>query len=187
MHLHLQADHPTQVPEWHAAVLNIYRKQVIATRYLQQQKLLQQGGAAAAAALAMLKGLQDDEVLPSQFINDGYVWLAMTHHLMGAGLTDQVRGLAVDLLHPVLLDMLSQLYPIQFGSFTISRSASKYLQLYCCCTWQYEHLLSAASALSLGKPHKFAYCLTQRRCLFRRSEHCWWTRHGWRSSCTAMV
>lgn len=84
----LQADHPDSVRVWHNAVLDIYRKQVRAARYVQQQKLLLQGGPAAAAAY--MQSIKDEEVLPSQFVNDGYIWLALTHHLLGAGLLDQV-------------------------------------------------------------------------------------------------
>jgi hypothetical protein len=78
----LQADHPEGTREGHQAVLNIYKRQVIATRYMQQQ----QGGMDAPMML-----LQTEEVAPSQFMNDGYIWLALTHHLLGAGLVGQVR------------------------------------------------------------------------------------------------
>jgi hypothetical protein len=63
-------------------VLGIYKRQVIASRYMHQQ---QQGGLDAPLLL-----LQTEEVAPSQFMNDGYIWLALTHHLLGAGLAGQV-------------------------------------------------------------------------------------------------
>jgi hypothetical protein len=66
-------------------VLSIYKRQVIATRYMQQQ---QQFGGLDAPMLM----LQTEEVAPSQFINDGYIWLALTHHLLGAGLVGQVSS-----------------------------------------------------------------------------------------------
>jgi hypothetical protein len=81
----LQADHPESTKEWHQAVLSIYKRQVIASRYMQQQQ--QQQGALDAPLLL----LQTEEVAPSQFMNDGYIWLALTHHLLGAGLAGQVR------------------------------------------------------------------------------------------------
>jgi hypothetical protein len=66
-------------------VLGIYKRQVIATRYMQQQQQ-QQAGLDAPMLL-----LQTEDVAPSQFMNDGYIWLALTHHLLGASLVGQVR------------------------------------------------------------------------------------------------
>lgn len=65
----------------------------MATRYLQQrqQQQLQDGSeAAAAAAAAAMRAAAERQVLPSEFINDGYIWLAVAHHLLGAGETGKV-------------------------------------------------------------------------------------------------
>lgn len=75
-----QTDHPERIKEWHQAVVNIYKRQVIATHYMQQQGL----------GMPVVP-LQLEDVQPSQFLNDGYIWLALTHHLLGAGQLSQVR------------------------------------------------------------------------------------------------
>lgn len=67
-------------------MLGVYRRQVIAARHMQQQQLLSMGDPAGAVLIS-------EEVAPSEFVNDGYIWLALTHHLLGAGRLEQVRGL----------------------------------------------------------------------------------------------
>jgi hypothetical protein len=83
-----QVAHPEGLKEAHEAVLSVYRRQVIAARHMQQQQLLSMGDPAGAVMIS-------EEVSPSEFANDGYIWLALTHHLLGAGHLDQVR---VDLM-----------------------------------------------------------------------------------------
>jgi len=54
----LQAAHPGKVRTWHQAVLEMYKRQVMATRFLQerqQQQLLQDGTEASAAATAAMR------------------------------------------------------------------------------------------------------------------------------------
>lgn len=63
----------------------MYRRQVIATRHMQQQQLLAMGDPAGAVMIS-------EDVQPSQYANDGYIWLALTHHLLGAGRLEQVGG-----------------------------------------------------------------------------------------------
>jgi hypothetical protein len=91
MHLSLlraaQAAHPESLKPSHEAVLSVYRRQVIAARHMQQQQLLAMGDPAAAV-------MTSDEVQPSEYINDGYIWLALTHHLLGAGHLEQVCACA---------------------------------------------------------------------------------------------
>lgn len=48
--------------------------------------------AAADAAAAALAAVSLEDVPPSQFVNDGYIWLSLTHHLLGAGRPDQVHA-----------------------------------------------------------------------------------------------
>jgi hypothetical protein len=67
-------------------LLGVYRRQVIAARHLQQQQLLSMGDPAGAVMIS-------EDVQPSEYANDGYIWLALTHHLLGAGRLDQVRCL----------------------------------------------------------------------------------------------
>jgi len=81
-----QAAHPEGLQEAHEAVLEVYRRQVTAARHMQQQQLLCMGDPAGAVLIS-------EEVKPSEYVNDGYIWLALTHHLLGAGRLDQVGGL----------------------------------------------------------------------------------------------
>jgi hypothetical protein len=39
-----------------------------------------------------MRAAAERQVLPSDFINDGYIWLAVTHHLLGAGEVDKVSS-----------------------------------------------------------------------------------------------
>jgi hypothetical protein len=81
----VQAVHPARLPQWHEAVLELYRRQVVAARHQQQQMLLGMGDPAAAVMIS-------DKVPPKEFVNDGYIWLALTHHLLGAGRLEEVRA-----------------------------------------------------------------------------------------------
>jgi hypothetical protein len=65
----------------------VYRRQVIAARHLQQQQLLSMGDPAGAVMIS-------EDLQPSEYANDGYIWLALTHHLLGAGRFEQVRCLS---------------------------------------------------------------------------------------------
>lgn len=98
----VQALHPESLKASHEAVLEVYRRQVLVSRRLQQQQqqLMAMGGdPAAAAAAAGSMQLFSDDVAPSDFSNDGYIWLALTHHLLGAERLEQVRVL---MMHAVL-------------------------------------------------------------------------------------
>lgn len=68
-------------------MLEVYRRQVTAARHMQQQQLLSMGDPAGAVLIS-------EEVKPSEYVNDGYIWLALTHHLLGAGRLEQVGALA---------------------------------------------------------------------------------------------
>jgi hypothetical protein len=51
---------------------------------MQQQQLLSMGDPAGAVMIS-------EDVQPNEYVNDGYIWLALTHHLLGAGHLEQVR------------------------------------------------------------------------------------------------
>lgn len=82
-----QAAHPDSLKEAHEAVLRVYRRQVIATRHMQQQRLLSMGDPAGAVMIS-------EDVQPNEYVNDGYIWLALAHHLLGAGQLEQVRAIS---------------------------------------------------------------------------------------------
>lgn len=79
----LQVAHPECLKDGHEELLGVYRRQVIATRHMQQQQLLSMGDPAGAMMIS-------EDVQPNEYVNDGYIWLALTHHLLGAGRLDEV-------------------------------------------------------------------------------------------------
>lgn len=53
----------------------------------------------------------NEDVQPSEYPNDGYIWLALTHHLLGAGRLEQVRCCLV-------LQALGRVCPCYRGSLS---------------------------------------------------------------------
>lgn len=77
-----QAAHAALLPQYHAAVLDVYRTP---------------------------PGHTGAPVAPAQFINDGYILLSIAHHLLGAGRLQELREL---LVNPAWLEVKLHCYGV---------------------------------------------------------------------------